>query len=125
MSRIRSTGNKETEFALMKILRQNRIKGWRRHLPLAGRPDFAFQKEKLAIFVDGCFWHGCPRCYRRPTSRKRYWDAKYERNKRRDREVARKLRERGWNVLRIWEHQIKGESMITRKIKKLLERRRD
>ena len=65
MSLIRGKGNKETENALLALLRQNKITGWRRHLPLPGKPDFAFQKQKVAVFVDGCFWHGCPKCYTR------------------------------------------------------------
>jgi len=60
MSRIRGRGNKETELALAKLLRRHAIKGWRRHQPIFGKPDFIFSKARLAVFVDGCFWHGCP-----------------------------------------------------------------
>ncbi len=63
MSRIRARGNKKTELALVTLLRTNRITGWRRHQPLLGRPDFIFRKRRLAVFVDGCFWHGFSRCY--------------------------------------------------------------
>src|SRR3954453_21090414 len=101
MAAIRSRGNKDTELKLAAILRANRITGWRRHQPLPGRPDFVFRKERLAIFVDGCFWHGCARCYRRPSSNRVYWDAKVQRNRARDREVTRELKKRGWRVLRI------------------------
>jgi len=60
MAAIRSRGNKDTEMKLAAITRTHGITGWRRHLPLPGRPDFAFRKERVAVFVDGCFWHGCP-----------------------------------------------------------------
>jgi DNA mismatch endonuclease (patch repair protein) len=110
MSRIRSKGNANTELRLLAILRLAGITGWRRHVDLAGKPDFVFRKERLAVFVDGCFWHGCPRCYRRPTSNRRYWDAKVVRNRARDRAVTRTLRSIGWRVLRIWEHDLAKQS---------------
>lgn len=110
MSRIRGRGNKDTEIALARLLRQNKITGWRRHLPIFGRPDFAFPKQKLAVFVDGCFWHGCPRCYCRPKSNRKYWDAKIARNRERDRKVSRELRRLGWRVIRIWEHDLAEKS---------------
>jgi len=65
MSRVRGRGNKVTELKLLALLRQNKITGWRRHLRLPGKPDFAFPKKKVSVFVDGCFWHGCPKCYTR------------------------------------------------------------
>lgn len=68
MSRIRSQGNKVTELRLISIFREARITGWRRKQPLLGKPDFVFRQQRLAVFVDGCFWHGCPKCYRRPSS---------------------------------------------------------
>ena len=60
MSRIRGTGNKDTELALIILFRLHRIKGWRRHQPVFGKPDFVFPAVKVAVFVDGCFWHCCP-----------------------------------------------------------------
>lgn len=107
MSLIRGTGNKGTEHALLILLRNARLTGWRRHLPLPGRPDFAFLKHKVAIFVDGCFWHGCPKCYTRPKTNRAFWDKKREDNMARDRRVSRELRTRGWKVIRIWEHALK------------------
>ena len=120
MSRIRSSGNKETELAMLRILRENGISGWRRNLPLVGKPDFTFKKERLVLFVDGCFWHGCPNCYKRPHSKRKYWDAKLERNKRRDRMVAKCLRRLGWRVVRVWYHQLKNEQRIANHIRNLL-----
>ena len=64
MSRIRGKGNKSTEIKLLKLFKENVIKGWRRHIPLIGRPDFIFRNERLAVYVDGCFWHKCPKCYK-------------------------------------------------------------
>ena len=106
MSRIRGHGNKDTELALIKLFRQHRISGWRRNQNVFGKPDFLFRRNRLAIFVDGCFWHGCPRCFRRPKSNRKFWDAKIARNRDRDRRVNRELRRFGWRVLRIWEHDI-------------------
>lgn len=103
MSRIRGRGNKDTELALMKLLRWHRITGWRRNQPIFGKPDFVFHKERVAVFVDGCFWHGCPRHATKPKTNRAYWRSKFDRNKQRDRQVNRCLRENGWHVLRIWE----------------------
>lgn len=103
MSRIRSKGNERTEIRLVSLLRASRISGWRRHLPLPGTPDFVFKSSRVAIFVDGCFWHGCPRCYRPPKSNRSFWACKIGRNRRRDRRADRELRTEGWRVLRIWQ----------------------
>jgi DNA mismatch endonuclease (patch repair protein) len=72
----------------------------------AVRPDFVFRREKVAIFVDGCFWHGCPEHFRRPKSRQKFWDAKIARNIARDVSVTKALRKAGWRVLRLWEHEL-------------------
>lgn len=113
MSRIRSRGNKKTELALVALLRLHHITGWRRHQPLPGTPDFVFRKHKLAVFVDGSFWHGCARCYKRPSSNRRFWDAKCARNCARDREVTRELRRRGWRVVRVWEHELAKGAIVS------------
>ena len=106
MSRIRSSGNKATELRLISILKKNRLSGWRRQQPVFGKPDFVFPRAKLAVFVDGCFWHGCPKCYREPKSKKAFWREKVFRNRKRDRRVNKSLRETGWRVVRIWECQL-------------------
>ncbi len=103
MSLIRGKGNKQTEQALQSLLKRNKITGWRRHLALPGKPDFAFPKQKVAVFVDGCFWHGCPKCYTRPKTNRKFWDKKREDNMARDRRVNRQLRRQGWEVIRIWQ----------------------
>ena len=103
MSRVRSRGNRATELRLISLLREHRITGWRRGAPLPGKPDFVFRAEKVAVFVDGCFWHGCPRHGRIPKTRVTFWTAKLARNAARDREVSRAMRAAGWKVLRVWE----------------------
>jgi len=103
MSRIRSHGNRDTELRLIALFREHGITGWRRNVPLFGKPDFVFRSAKLAVFVDGCFWHGCPRHATMPATNRAFWQAKLARNAARDREVTRTLREAGWRVLRVWE----------------------
>lgn len=76
MSLIRSRGNKETELRLIAIFREHGITGWRRNQALFGKPDFTFRRERVVVFVDGCFWHGCPKCYKRPKSNRKFWDPK-------------------------------------------------
>lgn len=109
MSSIRSRGNATTEQRLVALLRKHRISGWRRHAPLPGRPDFVFRKERVALFVDGCFWHGCPQCYKLPGDNKPYWSDKLRRNKARDRRNSRLLRKEGWSVLHVWEHSLRDD----------------
>src|SRR4051812_38265580 len=103
MSRIRSTGNRSTELRLAMAFRVRGITGWRRHVSLPGRPDFTFPKHRVAVFVHGCFWHGCKKCYREPTSNVAFWTAKLSRNKRRDRKAVRELRRTGYRVVTLWE----------------------
>jgi DNA mismatch endonuclease (patch repair protein) len=107
MSRVRKFGNESTEMRLVRLLREGRIKGWRRHLYLPGRPDFTFRKQRVVVFIDGCYWHRCPTCNWTPTSNTDYWLPKLERNVAKDREADRQLAERGWTVVRIWEHELR------------------
>jgi DNA mismatch endonuclease (patch repair protein) len=167
MGRIRSRGNKDTELALMKLLRREGITGWRRHVavkidgehrtsnaeqrkskknaaegkmrrskslvrcsmlnvrgsacaPRRVRPDFVFPKLRLAVFVDGCFWHGCPVHATRPKGNAQFWKKKLERNVARDREVNAALRRAGWRVLRIWEHELarKNGARLLRRLRR-------
>ena len=120
MSRIRGKGNEKTEVKLAKIMRKAGIRGWRRHLPIPGRPDFAFRKQKVAVFVDGCFWHGCPRCFRLPKQNRAFWKAKIEGNRRRDRSVNGRLRRLGWKVIRIRECRLKHADRVVVRIKNAL-----
>ena len=110
MSRIRGKGNKNTELKLVALFRKHGITGWRRNYKLLGKPDFVFRKEHVAVFVDGCFWHGCPVHGRIPKSNKKFWREKIGRNIRRDRKVSRTLRGLGWRVFRVWEHALSAKS---------------
>jgi len=124
MSRIRGRGNEATELKLMVLFRGEGIMGWRRHLALPGRPDFTFPLQRVVIFVDGCFWHGCPRCYQAPKHRAAFWRNKIERNRARDREVGGLLRARGWTVVRVWECRLrKSQDAVLARLRKWLGRR--
>lgn len=107
MSKIKGSGNKDTELTLIRVFREYRITGWRRKSIEVGKPDFVFPKLKLALFVDGCFWHGCPKHQTWPKNNAEFWRKKITRNMERDREVNKELRKRGWRVFRIWEHELK------------------
>lgn len=124
MSRVRGKGNKATELRLVEIFRANKITGWRRHAKVFGSPDFVFPKLKLAVFVDGCFWHGCPEHGTTPVANREFWAAKITRNRERDREVNRELKRRGWRVLRLWEHELRKrrEAAALRRITRALKR---
>ena len=121
MSRIKSRGNRSTEGRLRGQLVAAGIRGWRmqaRDLP--GSPDFVFDSERVAVFVDGCFWHGCKRCRNIPASNRRFWQEKIEGNRRRDRRVSRALRRDGWSVVRIWEHDLKSGKKALRRVQRAL-----
>ena len=124
MSQVRGCGNKNTEMALVKFFRAHKITGWRRHPKIFGKPDFIFPKFKLAVFVDGCFWHGCPKHATKPATNRAFWRNKLARNKARDRIVNRTLRQFGWMVLRIWQHELsrKNETRSLRRIQRALAR---
>jgi DNA mismatch endonuclease (patch repair protein) len=122
MAAIRARGNRTTEQALRYRLVRAGIGGWTLHSArLPGRPDFVFRRRRLVIFVDGCYWHGCPKCYRPPETNTGYWSEKFKRNKSRDRRVTAALRRSGWRVLRVWEHEVeKSPDKVVEKIKVLL-----
>ena len=113
MASVRTVGG-TTERKMEALLRQNGIRGFRKQWPVAGKPDFAWPKSKVALFVDGCFWHGCPRCDRPSKSNTTFWKSKIVSNRRRDARVARKLRNDGWSVLRVWECRIAEERTVAR-----------
>jgi DNA mismatch endonuclease (patch repair protein) len=121
MSRIRGRGNRGTELALVALFRATGISGWRRHLPMMGRPDFAFRRARVAIFVDGCFWHSCPRCASKPETNAEFWAKKLDANRKRDRVVNRALKAQGWRVLRIWEHSLKKPGKVLKRVRTTLE----
>lgn len=121
MAQVRSQRNRSTEWRLRACLIRAGIRGWKLNpLDIPGKPDFVFRDERLIVFVDGCYWHGCPKCYRRPSSNTEYWDAKVAGNRARDAKVASQLKRDGWRVLRIWEHQLNDLNSVLGKIKRHL-----
>lgn len=122
MAAIRSKGNLTTESKFAALLREHKITGWRRHKKGAvGSPDFLFPKEKVVVFVDGCFWHGCAKHCIMPKSKVEYWEPKIAGNKSRDRAVSKHYKEKGWRVLRVWEHALKRNSnRVARRLQTLL-----
>lgn len=116
MSLVRGKGNRSTEEVVAQRFDAIGIDGWERHVKLpGGRPDFYFPREKLALFVDGCFWHSCPKCARRiPNSRSEFWHKKLEENRKRDSRTRRKLRKLGLRTMRIWEHELRSENWVSR-----------
>ena len=92
MSRIKGKGNKDTELVMIQILRSHHISEWRRNQAVLGKPDFVFPKQKIALFVDGCFWHGCPKHSNMPKNNRPFWEKKLLGNKVRDKFVNRELR---------------------------------
>jgi DNA (cytosine-5)-methyltransferase 1 len=99
--------NSSAEMQFRRVLWEAGVRGFRLHSSkLPGRPDVVFPRQKVAVFVDGCFWHGCPKCYRAPKSHQEYWNMKVERNRKRDTTVNELCKKAGWRVLRIWEHEV-------------------
>jgi len=150
MSRIRSRGNKDTELALARVFRAEGITGWRRQIAiplgrsrgdetqtdrkpmrtglirassrrlLRVRADFVFPKLRLAVFVDGCFWHACPRHATRPKGNAAFWRKKLAANQARDRRVNRELKRAGWRVVRIWEHELRAPNRVLARVRRAL-----
>ena len=120
MSRIRGRGNKGTELVLVRAFREHRITGWRRHVAIPGRPDFVFRRQRVAVFVDGCFWHLCPKHSSIPETRRAFWLGKLSANKARDRLVTRTLRKKGWRVVRVWEHELRSPGRVIARIRRAL-----
>lgn len=142
MTSIRGRGNKSTELALATLLRKARITGWRRHAELhpkpcddnakhlrltkSGRlrvrPDFVFRARRVALFVDGCFWHKCPEHSTTPQQNAEFWNRKLDANARRDAAHTKALREAGWEVVRIWEHELSDGNSIAQRVIRALTR---
>jgi DNA mismatch endonuclease (patch repair protein) len=117
MRQVKSSRNKSTEQKLVQFFKINKITGWRRNFKLFGKPDFVFPKQRIAIFLDGCFWHGHNCRNTRPKDNKNYWVAKIKRNKKRDKLVSKTLIEKNWVVYRIWECDLKNPKLISNRLK--------
>jgi DNA mismatch endonuclease, patch repair protein len=122
MAAVKSNGNTSTELKLIAIFRRLRIAGWRRRQKLIGQPDFVFRRERIALFVDGCFWHGCRKHLRLPETNRSYWLKKISANVQRDVKTTRLLRQQGWITLRLWEHDLVEFERVARKLKRILDR---
>lgn len=108
MAAIRSRGNGTTERRFRALLVGAGIDGWTvQGTSEMGSPDFVFRRLKIAIFVHGCFWHGCPRCGHIPKTNPLYWIAKLARNRRRDRGAQQIARNHGYTVVKIWECELR------------------
>lgn len=105
MSRIRGT-NTKPELALRRELWRRGLR-YRLKVTLAGKPDITFKSARVLVFVDGCFWHGCPVHAVKPLTNADFWREKIDRNRARDHKITQALESGGWVVLRIWEHEIK------------------
>ena len=107
---MRGIGSQGTtpEVLLVRWLRKMGVSGWRQQArTLPGRPDLAFDAARLAVFLDGCFWHGCLACYRGPKSNRHYWRTKLRSNRARDIKANQALATLGWKVVRVWEHEVR------------------
>lgn len=120
MRQVKGSRNKSTELRLIDFFKVNIIKGWRRNYKLFGKPDFTFPALRKVVFVDGCFWHGHDCRNTKPQDNKEYWSKKIERNKERDKEVTRTLKQKKWIVIRLWECELKNEKLLTKRLKEKL-----
>ena len=110
MRKVKSAGNKSTELRLIAYFREHEIRGWRRHYKVKGHPDFVFPEKRIAIFVDGCFWHGHECRNITPLDNAEYWRRKREKNFMHDKEVTNAFESRGWKVIRIWECELQKKN---------------
>jgi len=116
MGKVRGRGNASTERRVEKALKTAGLRGWIKHAEkILGKPDFYFPEFRTALFVDGCFWHACPKCGRRtPRTRRGFWEAKIEENRLRDARTRRALRRLGIHCVRVWEHEAAKASWLGR-----------
>jgi DNA mismatch endonuclease (patch repair protein) len=108
MAAIRSRTNRTTEVRFRAFLMRTGFQGWTVQPRVGmGNPDFLFPGRRVVVFVDGCFWHGCPRCGHVPSTNSAYWTAKIARNQMRDRSMSRVWRSAGYTVVRVWECELR------------------
>lgn len=122
MRKVKSSGNQSTEMKLIQYFDAHHITGWRRHYNVKGHPDFVFMPLRIAIFVDGCFWHGHDCRNTHPADNAEYWEKKRQRNIDHDRAVTAMFEKRGWTVIRIWECELrkKNAETLNKKLQSLL-----
>ena len=123
MSRIRAR-NTKPEIALRAALWSLGLR-YRLHYPISGTPDVVFPRQRVAVFVDGCFWHGCPEHSVKPKTNSAFWKDKLEKNVERDRGNEIELAELGWTLVRFWEHEVEqSPNECAARVLALLKRRR-
>ena len=122
MRQVKSKRNKSTELRLITLFKENGVTGWRRNYPVKGHPDFVFLKTRVVVFVDGCFWHGHDCRNTRPSDNSEYWAKKREQNICHDAEISTLFERRNWDVLRIWECELKkkNETATIERIKSVM-----
>lgn len=108
--------NTQPEIILRRIISAAGLRGYRLHYKLPGKPDIIFPKKRIAVFIDGCFWHKCPKCFVKPGTNRKFWNKKIDSNVERDRLVNTELKSKDWKVIRIWEHELRKEKIIKHKI---------
>lgn len=110
MKAVKSKNTKTTELKMLQVFKDLHIIGWRRTYPMKGKPDFVFPKKRVVVFVDGCFWHGHDCRNVTPKENSDFWDKKRNYNRAHDEEVTKTLIAKGWNVIRIWECELKKKN---------------
>ena len=125
MRSVKPKNNKSTELRLLSFFKEHGIKGWRRQYNVKGHPDFVFLSDRIAVFVDGCFWHGHDCRKIQPEQNREFWIAKQKRNQQRDAETTALFEARGWTVIRIWECELKKKNavILCEKLQPVLERK--
>ena len=120
MRQVRSSRNKSTELKLISFFEINKVKGWRRNYQLFGKPDFVFPRNRIVIFLDGCFWHGHDCRNTKPKDNYEYWNNKIKRNQLRDKLVTETLSHKNWTVIRLWECCLKNQKFLEDELLNLL-----
>lgn len=107
---------------MLAFFKSNHITGWRRTYPLVGKPDFVFPQKRIAVFVDGCFWHGHDCRNVTPKDNAEFWNIKRKYNREHDEVVTKALQSKNWKVVRIWECELKkkNEGKLKEKLSDLL-----
>jgi len=98
--------NTRPEITIRKMLWQKGLRYRIHNKTIFGTPDISIKKKKLAVFIDGCFWHGCKRCYEEPKSNVKFWRKKIKDNRKRRTDVKSRLKSEGWKIIEMWEHEI-------------------
>ncbi|MFE3180877.1 very short patch repair endonuclease [Streptomyces violascens] len=126
-ARMSRQGSRDTapELAVRKLLHAAGLR-YRVNVPVPGMPrrtiDIAFGRAKIAVFMDGCFWHGCPQHATQPKANAEWWRAKLDKNRARDHETTAHLEAAGWTVLRYWEHATPAE--VAAEVKGIVDRKK-